>query len=240
MTRAVGPLAPLNSSHPYMGTTFRQGNSYRNCAMWRNPLQPARKYFSQKVVQPWAQYNCGVAGIMGTENVFRLCSIFDPDLTGVGHFPYLISQWFAFYRKYIVTEVEITITVNNATTAGAVVFGQVQSSASTQTLSGVGVHTAQERFGIIGPLYPNLNGTGNAVSQGKYKCAIPALEGMSWAQYFANEDFAGTSTSNPTLTSYLRVASGDVANQNNNPCFVGVEIIYFGYLFDRIDQAMGS
>lgn len=48
-------------------------------------------------------------------NQWRTNSIFDPDLTGVGHQPRYHDQWTTLYRKYYVRKCHVTIRVHTTT-----------------------------------------------------------------------------------------------------------------------------
>ncbi len=45
----------------------------------------------------------------GSEYVFRLNSLYDPDLTGTGHQPYGFDQFAALYSRYKVDRVHIDV-----------------------------------------------------------------------------------------------------------------------------------
>lgn len=52
----------------------------------------------------------GGAGTFGNTQTMRLNSLFDPDLTGVGHQPYGYDQMAALYNVYKVTRVQVELT----------------------------------------------------------------------------------------------------------------------------------
>lgn len=58
--------------------------------------------------------------------IFKVNSLFDPDLTGVGHQPRGLDQWAAFYRQYKVHAVKATVRFN----------GDPQQTGLKQTLNG--------------------------------------------------------------------------------------------------------
>lgn len=48
-----------------------------------------------------------------TSRLFRLNSLYDPDLSGLGTQPVGYDQWAAFYNKYRVVSTEVEIRVEN-------------------------------------------------------------------------------------------------------------------------------
>jgi hypothetical protein len=72
--------------------------------------------------------------------VFRVNSLFDPNLTGTGHQPDFFDQWKTMYSEYLVTGVRAEITIcNNSSTVSAFVvatFSDVNNSTnSVESLS---------------------------------------------------------------------------------------------------------
>lgn len=204
--------------------------------MWSQNPFPSRLTFKMPYTQPGATYSVGVAGIAGPENVFRLGSIYDPDLTGAGHSAYWLGQTSSIYRKYRVTAVEVNIVASGCTAPNAMVVAQFQSSSSTQVVAGATHYSIRERPGAVYiPLQSSLQ-TG-AVTWNSGVKSIPAFEGISWTQFIGDEDYDAQTTGNPTLTPYLRVAMCNADGNNSGSCNVQVSFIFYGYFFDRIDQA---
>lgn len=75
------------------------------------------------------QLNPGVGGL--SQNVFRLNSVFDPNLTGVGHQPMGFDQYSALYERYRVKGCRVTVTFSNSSGTVAVLGGIGLRSTST-------------------------------------------------------------------------------------------------------------
>lgn len=67
---------------------------------------PINKIVRMKYVQA-NQLIDAVGGVMITQ-IFRANSIFDPDITGVGHQPLARDQWMQFYNEYVVLGAKIS------------------------------------------------------------------------------------------------------------------------------------
>lgn len=59
----------------------------------------------------------GAIGTYGTEQVFRLNSLYDPDFTGVGHQPYGHDQLALLYSKYKVHRVGVYVEIEASSSA---------------------------------------------------------------------------------------------------------------------------
>jgi hypothetical protein len=66
-------------------------------------------------------YDAGIGGI--TYNQYRCASIFDPDLTGIGHQPLGRDQWAEQYNDYAVLASTMSATFSATNTSGATETG---------------------------------------------------------------------------------------------------------------------
>lgn len=60
--------------------------------------------------------NIGLTSVSGTlsQHNFNLASVFDPDVTGVGHQPYGRDEWAVLYKQYYVSSAKITVKFSNS------------------------------------------------------------------------------------------------------------------------------
>lgn len=112
----------LLSANPRRGRAKRRRMRRRRKRIAAAPVPRSKivkfRYVSQIALNP----------IVGTAavHVFRAASMFDPDLTGVGHQPYGHDQWKTFYEKYMVTGAILTatfISTSDDALAGSAVVG---------------------------------------------------------------------------------------------------------------------
>lgn len=91
------------------GSKFRVGRRRVHSRRFTPSLgQPARKYVQLPYVE---RLDYGSAGAGAVQyNQFRANSIFDPDLTGIGHQPMAHDQWGQFYNRYQVISCIMTAT----------------------------------------------------------------------------------------------------------------------------------
>lgn len=199
------------------------------------PPFPAKKSFVLTYVDVAKSYDCGVAGIGGTENVYRLNSLYDPDLTGAGHQPMYRDQLAALYATYRVTHVEVAVRMRAPALGTGEFLGQFQPSTSTYTLTGQGFYSASE----LGNSFV-MNSTTAPSEFTEFrsgKLSLAKLEGLTEQQYRDRDAYSAAMGANPSSTPYLRLAQFDVGGNNANAVVVEVALIYYGYAYDRIEQS---
>lgn len=194
---------------------------------------PAFKYCKLTYSQRFT-LTAGTAGIIGTEQVFRLNSLYDPDFTGTGHQPYLFDQVAALYRKYIVSGCKIRATFTDpgvSGTTGTYCYAMLQASGGSDTLTGSDQDYIREQ-----PLTWSkfISDTGNQKAVLNQYVSMPKLEGLTRIQWGAEVATYGASVgANPSRTPYLRVAIGSDTGAANASCTVRVDLQYYCKFYDR-------
>jgi len=150
----------------------------------------------------------GSTGLMGTEWVARLNSLFDPDFTYTGHQPYGYDQLAAIYGQYIVRGVTVDLQFTDPTIEALVIGAAVQPSAASSTVSGKDPYViAEQEFGAVE--YVNTSGSQKAHLFRHFDLA--KVEGVTPSQYSNQLSVYGAAvTANPTLSPWLRVAVSDL------------------------------
>lgn len=234
--RAYGGALARNSRTHGALQRASVGGMIKNFQLWKVHPFPPRHYFDMPYYQNAFNYDCGAAGIGGTEQVWRLNSLYDPDLTGGGHSAYYQSQLINIYRKYCVTHVTVKVQVKQCTYASSLVVCQIQTSSSTQVLTGATVNSACERPGSI-QLYGPTATQGHNMGTFTRKFSIPEIEGIPWTQFVGDvSNYHALMGANPTLTPYMRVAAFDMNGLNTDTCIIATQFIFHGFMYDRIDQ----
>lgn len=176
--------------------------------------------------------------LTGSALVYRTGSIFDPDASNVGtnHQPYYYDQLSGIYSWYQVLEFGWNIEFFNATTNTC--FGAVQitqSGDSNYTIASKQLYQLRERpGGWVEPI--TVYGTRQAACVGNIK--LWELEGLSYRQYIAEEDYQAGIGGNPTLSGNLSIAVGDLASPVAvSNVLVSVKLIYKVRLFGQIAQS---
>lgn len=99
----------------------------------------------------YAQTNsltAGSTGLFGTERVFRLNSLYDPDLTGVGHQPYGYDTLATLYVRCKVHAVSVLLTFTDPSADGVLIAAHFQNPDTPTTITGYDTDTVMERPGV--------------------------------------------------------------------------------------------
>lgn len=161
------------------------------------------------------------------EFVFRLNSIFDPDLTAVGHQPLGRDQIVTLYSRYRVMKAYWTVVCvpDSTTTVGA--FSVCPTNDST--LIGVYNTTCEH------PRGKNTWSTAHAPGVIKGGVSMPDLNGQTVAQYKADDRFQAQVGSNPSedLALHITYINGNTVNAYDAFSY-HVDITYEVDFFDPI------
>ncbi len=202
-----------------------------------NTLSLRRPLTSYNTMTPWspATYrdmkytqnillSVGVAGLTGAEQVFRLNSLFDPDLSGVGHQPYGFDQVAAFYKHYRVEKATIEVTVYNATTNRMFLFWTVANPDNTKVLTEISPD-------FIGEM-PNADyvicspDSGQAQTNIRRTFDMAEMAGLTSEQYRTKTDldYSANVGGSPTRPIVIRfaTASGDLTDPQSIKIYIKI------------------
>lgn len=175
----------------------------------------------------------GFALLFGTEQVFRLNSLFDPDLTNVGHQPYGFDQLKLMYGSYRVRACHVDIEFFGSNTDDLVCAFTVQSGQNTTALGGSALDAAHERQSVLTRPLP-INGQ----NRWRHRESFPihAIAGLPRTVTDNDDAYQALVGANPASQCYLRIA---VATQVNvtKACQCSVLLTYDAVMFDRISMA---
>lgn len=169
---------------------------------------------------------------VASEQIIRLNSIFDPDLTGAGHQPLYRDQIQALYNAYQVRKVNVEITFTDPSQDGAFVYiSSGFTSLLGQTLSRV------QETPYTKTMYLNNTGTQQKVFRETIDLARAA--GLTRKQY--KNDIASTGAlagANPILSLFLRFGAGNTnAGAGAGTVIAALKITYFTQFYDRVIPA---
>lgn len=130
----------------------------------------------------------------------RLNSIFDPDLTGIGHQPYGRDQLEPLYGRYRVISCAYAINAWSSDGAAVQVAALPANEAHTPAFSSVSEIRENPRA-----RYMVQNGQGADFKTLKGKVYLPSLVGRNKAQYMADDRFQATMGSSPAENAVLNI-----------------------------------
>ncbi len=214
-----------------------QGGSFARDYVSRSPFPP-RLVRQMRWCNSLGLVSATTTAQMGTENVFRLNSCFDPDLTGGTHQPYGFDQMAALYAKYVVHRVRIRIIASTiAATKTSAVGIAVQAPTSTQVLTAMSLSDIIEKsMGDV--LWME---TAGRVSVFEASFDIARIAGVTQQQLRANiEDYAALISASPGQTPYLRIALANFQDTTQIGQSVYVVLDMDTEFFDRIELSSSN
>jgi len=212
----------------------------------RNAYQLQRTGFTEKARPSWQfldphQYltfkysdfqSFTLATLVGTQQLYRMNSLFDPDKTGAGHQPYGYDQITPLYLRYRVLRFRYKITfATSSSDYFALVIpinGALQSAISNLTTFTQAAESPRGRSTIVSSSTVSIVMTGNV--------ALNALNGTTRLEYLADDRFQSATGSNPTEVIDLAIGwfnpSGGTITIN-----FGAQLEYEADVHDPILQA---
>lgn len=176
-------------------------------------------------------FTSGVGGIFGTEEVFRLGSLFDPDFTAVGHQPYGRDTMATIYNRYEVFAVKIDLVWTDPSADGLAVGMLLEAPSDTTTVTGMTVQQLGEKQGSMVKF---CNNTGSQVvrTAGYFRLSrLSGLTPLQWKADFSN--FSAAAGSNPTISPWLRFAAADTSGAGGLTIKCLVRVRFYAKWYDR-------
>lgn len=177
----------------------------------------------------------GTVGVIGTEQVFRLNSLYDPDFTGSGHQPYGFDQVSSLYKHYQVYGVKVSVTCTDPTLDANYVAAMFQPSTATYTLAGKDQDQVRENPLAITRV---LNNTGSQITRFSQYFPIYKLEGITPVQYSASMDlYSADVSTNPSLTPFFRIGVGNMRGNASQSVMCVLTFTFYCRFTQRVIQS---
>jgi hypothetical protein len=162
---------------------------------------------------------------IANDNKFRLNSIFDPDLSGVGHQPQGRDQWNLLYNRYRVDSVRYTIRSLSMTTHGMMLAALPNNNTTTLTDP---EQFEESPLTVIKPV-----GTGTPTTLVRH-LDLKVLNGVSKNMYENDDRFQSLFSTNPTEVLVLHVGLWELGALASVTASFNITLEYFVTLFDPI------
>ncbi len=203
-----------------------------------NPFKPI-----MHVKMGYTQLNTltsGAVGIFGVEQVFSLNNLFDPDFTGVGHFPYGRNTLVTIYGKYKVLGVHVKCTFTDPSADGLVCGMMLSPPNSLVSLATQSIAVAGEKQNTK-LKYVNDSGK-QIVEMGGY-FPMHTLAQITKLQFKANiENYAAVSGASPTglFIPHLRLAAADTFGTGGLTIRLVTHLTFYVQWYDRLVLAQST
>lgn len=174
----------------------------------------------------------GVGGLMGTEAIFALNDLYDPNYSGTGHQPYGFDTLASLYRRYRVDTVSFTLQFSNPNEDSVACAAMVQASAGTYALTGHDIATVDETPNITMKLLNNTGSQSWVVNSGPLN--LHQVEGVPFSVWQAGTTTYGAAvTTDPTLLPFLRIAIGSAVGSASASIQVLVRFKFNAVFYER-------
>lgn len=159
---------------------------------------------------------------------FRTNSLFDPNLTGIGHQPLGFDQISALFERYCVTQCEYRISFQNGNGGQGAMWAVAASDvASTSASISEAIEQGNARTGILAPA---VGGASTITISGVIKNWEVA--GETYDEYISDDTNSAVMTSNPTDTNVLNLIISDSGTAATGPAvYTLVELTYYAYFY---------
>lgn len=167
--------------------------------------------------------NPAAGGLTGV-HVWNLTSLFDPDVTGVGHQPVNFDQFAAMFEKYQVYRCEVK--VSTIVSASQQIFGaSLNDFATTNADPSVYTENGQTQWKLL-----DNAGSGQARGDITMDVDIAACQGMTKAQFLADDVFRADFGTSPAENIYLHVWLCDLASGDPGASACWIELRFHAVL----------
>lgn len=168
----------------------------------------------------------------GVKNIrFSGNSLFDPDVTGVGHQPYGFDQLASLYNSYRVfgSSIRVTFSVTSTSSSQGTLVTYVLPNPDNNVP--VSILPAQEasrsRWRMTGTAFAN-----SGMQRIKHYQSTRSIYGLS-AMKAADADYSADVTANPAKMWYWNVGCGPLDESSDHFCEAVVQVTYYCVFYRR-------
>ncbi len=173
----------------------------------------------------------GTLQLFGSEYTYRLNSLYDPDFASTGHQPLGFDQLSVWYDKYLVTRVNVELTITDPSQDGLAFAAAIRPTSAAGSIQSVAYNVAAERPGVM---VKCINDTGDQVKTINFDLPMHEVFGVTRAMYAGASDAYGAQiAANPTLVSYFSMAAINLLNTTNASVRVLVRMTFDAEFFER-------
>lgn len=167
------------------------------------------------------------SGGLCASHVFSLNSLFDVDVTGVGHQPAGYDQLMAIYEQYTVIGVRYKVSLVNSDAAITVMHGvSVQDQVGATPDPRVYMENGQTQWKILG----GKSEASDSISEFAGYISMPATHGKTYQEYISEDIYRGTASASPTEQAFLHIWAAEISTGDPGPV-LGVIELEFNCLF---------
>lgn len=175
--------------------------------------------FAQFIYSEKFSINPPTAGLAGVY-VFNLSSLFDPNVTGVGHQPVNFDQYALMFEKYLCYEADVKVCLANASTSQLLFGMSISDFPTTNSDPSVYLENGQTQWQLVSEL------GAQPVAELSMHVDLAAANGVTKKQLFADDVYRADFSSSPLENIYAHIWLADIANGDPTGSNLVVEIRY--------------
>lgn len=171
-----------------------------------------------------------LTGLTGSEQAWRLNSLFDPYFTGAGHQPLGFDQLTPIYSQYTVYRVDVQVRVCSYIGTGGVYLAiNTRPSNSTYNLAGL------KNAGEIQEQPNNTIMDGQILQTWDQSFWINQVEGIPKSKVMNENNYSANVTTNPSNTPYLGIAVGTYTTpaSSTNTIYYQVSFVFHARFWNQ-------
>lgn len=170
--------------------------------------------------------------VTGSNQIMRLNSIFDPDLTGTGHQPYGYDQLAALYNRYRVLSCKWKVTFHAESLGFYICVVPSNGNLATAVTNAASFTLAGESPRSV----CKAQGTGASAITISSRIHLNNLNGVTRTEYLADDRFEAQIGANPSELIVLNICTYNPSGSSVAIDFM-LEMVYYVDLHDPIFQA---
>jgi len=174
------------------------------------------------------RYNQLLQSTVAGDQVFSLNSVYDPDITGLGHQPYGRDTYAALYNRYRVFAVSGSVSSSCLSGQTGIVSLVATNSAAlltNQTLVSEMPHSRKQLIAV------------GQVKTMKFKFNLPRINGSTSTAYKSDDRFQSLVNNNPTEIMCMHLLSTDALGGPTTTLYNDITINYHVEWFDPVPLA---
>lgn len=209
----VPPIKPFSTVDA--GTTVRGGS------LINRSFLPQTMICTHRYVEQLTLTADNVTGLTGNEVAFRLNSLNDPNLSGVGHQPYGYDQMSTLYQKYCVYKVHMQVRIQSQTANQPECCINIRPyNNGSYSLTNKKPWEEMERPGVV---VITCNGEMKTWDQTVH---IADIEGVPRSKVFNEDTFSAVAGISPIRNPYFSIACGSSSGSTPSDIVVTVAFVF--------------
>lgn len=168
----------------------------------------------------------------GSQQMYNLNSVYDPDATGAGHQPYGFDQMATLYQRYKVNAVLIDFYYTAPSEDAIVVAAQINNNTNyTASIAGLNPEVVRERTMAVSRV---VNSTGSQTT--RIRQYIPIYKALGWTKQQVQVDHGGLTAGvggSPSSLCSVVTAAASLSASTTQTIHVRAQLTYYVTFFER-------